>query len=96
MTSYLSCRVLPTMGGPDTCTCRSAANDAIDALETAYSHTRGSTAALDDSAMTAAATPWHGQAATLMRQSLDSLIARNDAVRRRAQIMLTQCRQDRP
>lgn len=84
------------MGGPGACTCRRAAIDAINALETAYSHTRECTAALDESAMTAAATPWHGQAATLMRQSLDSVIARDDAVGRRAHIILTQYRQDRP
>lgn len=82
------------MGEPVTCTCRRAATTAIDALDTAYSHTREGTTALDECTALATAAHWQGQAATQMRQSLNMLIAQADTIGQRARIILVNRRED--
>lgn len=82
------------MGEPVTCTCRRAATTAIDALDTAYSHTREGTTALNECTALATAAHWQGQAATLMRQSLNMLIAQADTIGQRARIILANRRED--
>lgn len=94
MTSFTLFQTPPPIDGPGACTCRRAAATAIDALDTAYSHTREDATALDECTALANAAHWQGQAATLMRQSLNTLIVQADTIGQRARIMLANRRED--
>ncbi|MEJ5920744.1 hypothetical protein [Bifidobacterium thermophilum] len=75
--------------GPATaCTCQPTITGALNHLDTACADTGRCTAMLTDAAALATSIDWHGQAATLMRDSMTAIIRMNEDVRQRTHTML--------